>query len=233
MHCIETIKAFTDNYIWCIHDKINAVVVDPGDAMVVTEYLSNNALKLCAIMVTHHHQDHIGGVSQLKELYSNVEIYSAIPKIATNLIKVNDIIKIAMLDNLSFNVIQVPGHTLDHIMFYGNNMLFCGDTLFSSGCGRVFEGTYKQMYQSLMKINALDEETLVYAAHEYTVKNIEFALSIEPDNIDLVNRYHEWLYLEAMILSISALTVEASLFAIFLMMVYFVRISTRVNKYDF
>lgn len=192
MYTIKPIKAFIDNYIWCIHNNKNALVVDPGDASNVKTYLDENKLTLNVILITHHHNDHIDGISELKILYPNVKIYSNISRVATSLIKDKDLLKIDSL-NLTFEVIELPGHTLSHIAFYGNKMLFCGDTLFSAGCGRIFEGTYQQMYQSLMKIRSLDEEIKIYPAHEYTLKNIEFALTIEPNNYHLKNRYGECL----------------------------------------
>ena len=188
---IEPIKAFNDNYIWCIHNGIYAIVVDPGDSGVVIAYLNEQNLMLNDILITHHHKDHIGGVAELKEYYPDLNVFSTIPEIATKLISDKDNITFTMLGNLTFRIIAVPGHTLDHIVFYGNGMLFCGDTLFSAGCGRVFEGTYEQMYHSLMKIRGLDDDTLIYPAHEYTLQNINFAKTIEPNNLDLINRYNE------------------------------------------
>lgn len=197
MNTIEPIKAFTDNYIWCIHDKTNAVIVDPGDAEVVIRYLNSKKLNLKAILVTHKHADHIGGVSALKKQYNGVQIYSLLPEIATHLISNGDSIKIDLANCMTFKIIALPGHTLDHIAFYGNGILFCGDTLFSVGCGRVFEGTYEQMYQSLMLIRALDDDTLLYPAHEYTLKNIKFARTIEPQNNILTQYYIKCLDLVA------------------------------------
>ena len=197
MVTVQPIQAFTDNYIWCINDGINAVVVDPGDANVVIAYLNENNFTLVGILITHHHKDHIGGVDELKSNYNNIVVYSAIPKISTNMIADGDVITLNLLSNPSFEVIAVPGHTLDHIVFYGNGMLFCGDTLFSSGCGRVFEGTYEQMYNSLMKIKALDGDTLIYPAHEYTMQNLNFAKTIESNNINLLQRYEECVNLRA------------------------------------
>ncbi len=194
---IEPIKAFTDNYIWCIHNKTNAIIVDPGDAIVVKNYLEQNKLNLVAIIVTHHHKDHTGGVIELKNAYDDLKIYSLIPEIATHLVTDGDSINIQLLDDLMLNVIKVPGHTLDHIVYYNDKMLFCGDTLFSAGCGRVFEGTYEQMYQSLMKIRDLSDDILIYPAHEYTLKNIEFALTIEQHNLNLLARYVECLNLRS------------------------------------
>ena len=193
---IDAIKAFTDNYIWCINDGTNAIVVDPGDANAVIKHLEHKSLKLTAILITHHHNDHIGGVSQLKQLY-DIDIYSSIKEIATHLIADNSLINLNLKTPLKLKVIAVPGHTLDHLVFYGDNMLFCGDTLFSVGCGRVFEGTYPQMYNSLLKIKSLDSDTLVYPAHEYTIQNIAFATTIDPDNKALQTRYKECLELIA------------------------------------
>ena len=195
---IEPIKAFNDNYIWCIYNQSNAIVVDPGDAVVVHEYLAANGLNLAAILITHHHADHIGGVAELVKLYSKVKVYSTISTLATNLVKASDIIFISELNNLSFEVIAVLGHTLDHIVFYSDDhQLFCGDTLFSAGCGRVFEGTYEQMYASLMKIRSLAEDTLIYPAHEYTLKNLEFALTLEANNAELASHHKHCLTLQA------------------------------------
>ena len=191
MLTIEPISAFIDNYIWCLHNGNNAVVVDPGDASVVIAYMNFNNLTLVGILITHHHKDHIGGVNELKEYYNNLQVFSSIPEIATHTIIDGQVIKLETLNNLTFNVMTVPGHTLDHIVFHGNGILFCGDTLFSAGCGRVFEGTYEQMHQSLMKIKDLDDNVLVYCAHEYTLQNMNFAKTIEPNNMDLIQRYDE------------------------------------------
>lgn len=192
---IHGIPAFSDNYIWCLFDdKGNAIIIDPGCAEPVEQFLNDNNLKLEAILVTHHHHDHIGGVKQLKERYS--------PKIfgfkEANFdfldVKVNEGQSFKVL-NLEFKTLEVPGHTLDHIAFYvdiptidsqGNTSaqpsLFCGDTLFSAGCGRLFEGTAEQMLNSLNKLASLPNNTLIYCAHEYTLSNLAFAKTLMPNN---------------------------------------------------
>lgn len=188
---IIPLKAFNDNYIWAIHSNDQVVVVDPGDANVVIEYLEQTNYKLTAILITHHHGDHVGGVKQLKKRYYNIAVFSNIDTLATHLVKDGTIIELPLSIKPQFKVIAVPGHTLDHVVYYGMGSLFCGDTLFSVGCGRVFEGTYQQMHDSLTKIINLDEETLVYPAHEYTLSNIRFAKTIEPQNESLQLRYEE------------------------------------------
>ena len=192
---IIPILAFKDNYIWLIHNGIKAIVVDPGDAEVVLKILADLNLSLEAVLITHHHDDHIGGVAMLIEAYSNVTVYA--PKLEFYQfdhigVAEPDVIEIEAL-NLKFSVIDLPGHTLGHIAYYaslddGQTSLFCGDTLFGAGCGRLFEGTSEQMLASLKKISALPEKTKVYCAHEYTLQNISFALSLEPNNSELIIR---------------------------------------------
>lgn len=182
---IHPIKAFSDNYIWCIHDGKNAVVVDPGDAKPVQKYLTTNNLTLVAILVTHHHPDHIGGIESLAE---DIPVFGPATETISSLthrVKEGDIVTIDKLA-LQFSIFDVPGHTRGHIAYYDDSRLFCGDTLFSCGCGRLFEGTAEQMYHSLNKLAALPNETLVYCTHEYTEANIRFALEVEPTNNDLL-----------------------------------------------
>lgn len=162
---VSAIPAFKDNYIWLIEHKNQLAVVDPGDAQAVTKALNNR--KLDSILITHKHYDHTGGVKALVKQH-NCTVLG--PDCADN-----DIITII---GLEFRVFSIPGHTLDHIAFYGHGLLFCGDTLFSAGCGRVFEGSMQQMYDSLQRLKALPDDTLVYCAHEYTQANLAFALSI-------------------------------------------------------
>lgn len=197
---IEALPAFSDNYIWLLSDQHgDAFVVDPGDATVVVSALSERNLKLAGILITHHHFDHTGGVQALLELASVPVIgpegspFEHINRIATE----GECIPV--LDRL-FQVIKVPGHTLDHIAFYDpkGGHLFCGDTLFSGGCGRVFEGTFEQMQSSLTKLRELPEETRVYAAHEYTANNLKFARAVEPDNTELAARIEEVTQLRAL-----------------------------------
>lgn len=184
---IHPIPAFTDNYIWAIHcaESSNVCVVDPGDADVVQEYLKLNNLVLTDILITHHHPDHVGGLTQLKTAH-NPRIVgpesSGIDGI-TDFVTEKDTVE---LFGCSFSIIEVPGHTLDHLAFYSASMLkpllFCGDTLFAAGCGRLFEGTAEMMVNSLDKLAGLPEETLVYCTHEYTIANLAFAQSVDPNN---------------------------------------------------
>ena len=188
---ILTVPAFQDNYLWLIHDDKHAAVVDPGDAAPILAALSTHGLSLVAILLTHHHADHVGGVPTLLQHF-NVPVFGprseTIPHITQNLAE-DDTVTIPEL-GLSFSVLDVPGHTRGHIAYYSakNNWLFCGDTLFAGGCGRLFEGTPEQMMDSLAKLAALPDDTLVYCAHEYTLSNLRFALVTEPGNTALVTR---------------------------------------------
>ena len=194
---IWPIPAFDDNYIWCIHDGQDALVVDPGDAAPVLRYLKEQKLRLTGILVTHHHADHTGGILELlRNLGENLPVYgpanSEIPG-RTQVAMEGDKLEITA-PRISLKVFEVPGHTLDHIAYFANMqanvlepMLFCGDTLFASGCGRLFEGSSTQMSQSLAKFAALPKNTLVYCTHEYTLSNIRFALAVEPNNTNLIS----------------------------------------------
>jgi hydroxyacylglutathione hydrolase len=187
---VSPVRAFSDNYLWLIRtpgDRAGAVVVDPGDARPVQVALEQQDLELRAILVTHHHPDHVGGVRALAERYS-AEVFG--PARETLPCKFRPleggaIVSLAGL-GLEFDVMDVPGHTLGHIAYYGHGALFCGDTLFSGGCGRLFEGTPAQMLDSLDRIAALPDETLVYCAHEYTLGNLRFAAAVEPGNADVL-----------------------------------------------
>lgn len=187
---IEALPAFTDNYIWLIKNQTTkqVAVVDPGDANPVLAWLEKNkGWQLSDILITHHHQDHIGGISTLKAKTSAKVFAPNNPSIPHKDIIVTDSQIIDIVGSL-LRVIAVPGHTLDHVAYYAstqNNMparLFSGDTLFSGGCGRVFEGTMEQMYHSLQQLNELPPDTLIYPAHEYTVSNLKFAIAVEPSN---------------------------------------------------
>lgn len=184
------IKAFNDNYIWAIHTAMHSkvIVVDPGDAAPVIEYLTQHGKTLSAILVTHHHWDHTNGIAALKSHFPDCTVYG--PKDSPcDLIEVN----VGENDTLNFNplglsltVMEVPGHTLDHIAYYNDNMVFCGDTLFNAGCGRLFEGTPKQMFNSLNRLAKLPDHCLVYCTHEYSRANVKFALHLEPQNNQLL-----------------------------------------------
>ncbi len=186
---VHPIPAFRDNYIWALHDGTHAAIVDPGDAAPVLEFLCVQKLALCAIIITHHHNDHVGGNRDLLAKYS-VPVYGPAGESIDTLtvrLKENDEITISEL-TLSFKVIEIPGHTAGHIAYVGHGMVFCGDTLFACGCGRLFEGTPAQMHRSLGKLAALPGDTKVYCAHEYTLSNIAFARAVEPDNEALLKR---------------------------------------------
>ncbi|MEE8150677.1 MAG: hydroxyacylglutathione hydrolase [Nitrosomonadaceae bacterium] len=187
MFHIIPVSAFTDNYIWIIRDQHHAAVVDPGDAAPVLAFLRRENLKLVAILNTHHHNDHVGGNAALLREFS-IPVYGpgneSIPTV-THCLKEGDSIQLAEL-SLGFSVLDIPGHTAGHIAYYGANLLFCGDTLFACGCGRLFEGTAQQMYTSLQKLAKLPDATSVYCGHEYTLANIHFAKEVEPGNQALI-----------------------------------------------
>jgi hydroxyacylglutathione hydrolase len=181
------LAAFNDNYLWLIHNGRESLIVDPGDAVVVERALAARNLKLAAILVTHHHPDHIGGVMVLKSQF-DIPVYGPRAEAAkieglTHLLEDADCVSIEALD-LQFDVLAVPGHTLGHIAYYAarQGWLFCGDTLFASGCGRLFEGTPAQMQVSLQKLAQLPPQTGVFCAHEYTLSNLAFARAVEPGN---------------------------------------------------
>lgn len=201
---IQEINAFSDNYIWCLFDENNnAIVVDPGCANSVENHLQKNELNLQAILITHHHPDHIGGVQSLKRNH-NCKVYA----FKGSQFEFTDY---ELVDKQTFEIlgtvfetIEVPGHTLDHIAFYADihlqdkedeiksqASLFCGDTLFSGGCGRLFEGSPAQMLSSLNKLIQLPESTRIYCAHEYTVSNLKFAKTLMPKNENLEQYYKE------------------------------------------
>lgn len=183
MFNIVPVSAFTDNYIWVIHDQYYAVVVDPGEAKPVLDFLEQKKLKIIAILNTHHHIDHVGGNLKLLQQFQ-VPVYgpgSELISTVTHCLKEGDSVYLPEL-SLRLSILDIPGHTAGHIAYYGANLLFCGDTLFSCGCGRLFEGTAQQMYISLNKLAKLPDETMVYCGHEYTLANINFARLVEPEN---------------------------------------------------
>lgn len=186
---IVPLNAFKDNYIWTLRDATRAAVVDPGEAGPVLEYLAREKLELVAILATHHHPDHVGGIAELLA-HRSVPVYGPrgepIPTL-TQPVAEGDTVEIPEL-GLSFRVLDIPGHTRAHVAYYGAGALFCGDTLFACGCGRLFEGTPEQMMKSLGKLAALPDETKVYCGHEYTLANIKFAQAVEPANAALAAR---------------------------------------------
>jgi hydroxyacylglutathione hydrolase len=186
------LPAFADNYIWLLHDGQRALVVDPGDAAPVLAWLDNTGLELAAILVTHHHADHVGGVDALRPRLTGPVYGPAREKIPVPFVALNEGDHADTL-GLRFEVIDVPGHTAGHIAYWQaqHKLLFCGDTLFSAGCGRLFEGTPKQMSQSLAKLSALPGEARVCCTHEYTLSNLRFAAAVEPDNRDRL-AYDAW-----------------------------------------
>jgi hydroxyacylglutathione hydrolase len=184
------IPAFADNYLWLLHDGQHALVVDPGDAEPVLQTLKQHALQLTSILVTHHHADHTGGIDALREATGATVYGPATERIPAPFTALHGNDTLNLL-GLAFEVIDVPGHTAGHIAFYvpdmnGKPLLFCGDTLFSGGCGRLFEGTPAQMLASLDRLADLPGNTQVCCTHEYTLGNLKFALAVEPGNNALV-----------------------------------------------
>ncbi len=184
------LPAFADNYIWMLHDGQHALVVDPGDAQPVMDALQHYKLQLAGILVTHHHSDHTGGVDLLREATGAPVFGPARETIPEPLQRLNDGDTVGLL-GLNFTVMDVPGHTAGHIAYFCQvpgeaPLLFCGDTLFSGGCGRLFEGTPAQMLNSLNRLAALPGNARVCCTHEYTLSNLKFACEVEPDNTQLL-----------------------------------------------
>ena len=197
MNCdIHQIPLWEDNYIYILHEKTEnkTAVIDPGEAGPVHSFLKNNNLKLDLILTTHHHFDHTGGNLKLKQdwgckIYGFAGDQHRVPGIDVCLKEGASV----FVGQLGFEVLYLPGHTLGHIAFWNkkNQFLFCGDTLFAMGCGRLFEGSPEQMFSSLKKIKRLPKKTLIYCAHEYTLKNAEFALGLDSSNKDLKKRFEK------------------------------------------
>ena len=182
------LPAFADNYIWMLHDGVRAVVVDPGDAAPVQQALGRLQLQLVAILVTHHHADHVGGVNALRPLLQGPVYGPRKEKIPAPFEPLDEGDRVQVL-GLDFGILDVPGHTAGHIAYVQHGaakqpLLFCGDTLFSAGCGRLFEGTPAQMHESLSKFAALPADTRVCCTHEYTLSNLRFAAAVEPGNAE-------------------------------------------------
>lgn len=189
---LSSIPAFSDNYIWILHNnQQHCLIVDPGDAQPVLETLHQQQWQPQAIMLTHHHQDHTAGVAQLRQHYPQLIVYGpaeTAAKGASQLVQHGD--RLHLL-GLEFQVLATPGHTLGHICYFSDPWLFCGDTLFSAGCGRLFEGSAAQMHHSLQQLNQLPAHTLICCGHEYTANNLKFALSLLPENQNLTNYYEK------------------------------------------
>lgn len=186
MLSVTPIPAFSDNYIWLLRQdtSTDVAVVDPGDAQPVIDCLEREGLNLAAILITHHHPDHTGGLPELAKRYSPRIIGPDNPRIKELDERLSDGDDCRILGR-RFAVMSVPGHTLDHVAFFAAgtpSLLFCGDTLFCGGCGRLFEGSPEQMHASLTRLAALPEDTLVFAAHEYTLANLRFAQAADPRN---------------------------------------------------
>ena len=191
MLSVEPIKAYTDNYIWLVSTNEGSIVVDPGESKEILKLIDTNKIDLKGVLITHHHYDHTNGLLDLTKKI-NLEVYGPEKIEGINNI-VNESDKFSLI-GIDFEVIEIPGHTLDHVAFYSSNnedpILFCGDTLFAGGCGRVFEGTFEQMFMSLKKISKYPKETKVFCGHEYTLSNLKFALEVDKDNKDLMNEFN-------------------------------------------
>jgi hydroxyacylglutathione hydrolase len=193
MLTITPIPAFNDNYIWAIHDQArgrNVVVVDPGDSVPVEAFLATHELALSAILITHHHADHTGGIAALTR-NRNIAVFGpaleAIDGVVHGLCE-GDSVPLPNLLEQPLRVIEIPGHTRGHIAYVGHDFVLCGDTLFAAGCGRLFESTAAQMHASLAKLAQLPPQTKVYCTHEYTLSNLRFALTVDPHNEALQHR---------------------------------------------
>lgn len=183
---IVPLRAFADNYVWTIRDSKCAAVVDPGDARPVLDYLQAQKLELVAILNTHHHADHVGGNAGLLGRWKAPVYGPYDERIGEVTQRLRDGAHFTLPHfGFEFEVLEIPGHTRSHIAFYGGGMVFCGDTLFAVGCGRLFEGTPRQMHDSLSRLMRLPDSTRVYCGHEYTLSNIRFAKAADPGNAAL------------------------------------------------
>ncbi len=187
MFNITPLPALRDNYIWMLHNAQDAVAVDPGEAAPVVAFLQRTGLRLAAILCTHRHHDHVGGIAELRELY-RVPVYGHVhpnnPHI-TDDVREGDVVEVFAT---RFEVWEIKGHLEDHIAFVAPSCVFCGDVLFGAGCGRNFEGTLLQLFESLQKLAKLPDDTRVYCAHEYTLMNLRFAQRCEPHNAAISQR---------------------------------------------
>ena len=190
MLSVEPIKAYTDNYIWLVSTNEGSIVVDPGESKEILNLIDTNEIDLKGVLITHHHYDHTNGLLDLTNKI-NLEVYG--PKKIEGINNIVEEFDKFSLIGIDFEVIEIPGHTLDHLAFFSSNnkdpILFCGDTLFAGGCGRVFEGTFEQMFKSLKKISNYPKETKIFCGHEYTLSNLKFALEVDEDNKQLADEY--------------------------------------------
>jgi hydroxyacylglutathione hydrolase len=180
---LDMIPILTDNYVWVLHDHRSCVLVDPGEAAPILAWLTEHRLTLVGILITHHHNDHCGGLDGLPSVPTYGPAHPALAQCVQS-VEDHDVLHFAPLD-LNLTVIATPGHTLSHLCFYGADILFCGDTLFSCGCGRLFEGTAAQMLASLTRLSQLPDATQVCCTHEYTLANLAFARDLEPEHAPL------------------------------------------------
>lgn len=198
MFKISAIPALSDNYIWALHNDLHATVVDPGEALPVLNFLDAQGLQLSSILCTHRHADHIGGIAELREVYS-VPVYGRRhpnnPHITYDL-RQGDHLWLEVF-GIDFSILEIPGHLNDHIAYVARGAVFCGDVLFGGGCGRHFEGSIAQLHDSLQRLGSLPNDTKVYCAHEYTEANLRFALACEPSNSDLKQRIEDTRKLRA------------------------------------
>ncbi len=189
---LNSIPAFQDNYIWVLNDEQGkCIIVDPGEAAPVLKAIAENHWQPAAILLTHHHHDHVGGVKELVQNFPGLVVYGpeeTLDKGTNQVVREGD--KVNILE-YEFSVIATPGHTLGHLCYFNFPYLFCGDTMFSGGCGRLFEGTAEQMYESFQKINSLPAETLICCAHEYTLSNMQFSLSIMAEDETFLGYYRK------------------------------------------
>ncbi|AOY02256.1 hydroxyacylglutathione hydrolase [Jeongeupia sp. USM3] len=183
---LTPLPIFDDNYIWVLHDDRHALAVDPGLAAPLERFLAGRGLQLAALLVTHHHHDHTGGLAGLVAARPGLPVYGPARVAGVNRPLTGGETVTAL--GRDFDVLAVPGHTLDHLAYHAAPWLFCGDTLFAAGCGRLFEGTPAQMHASLSRLAALPGDTLVCCTHEYTLSNLKFARAVEPGNADLRER---------------------------------------------